>query len=107
MREGPPSQEQRGRGRGAEASADDEEVSEDIEPQAFGQTDRHGKFQIEDVTPGTVTVVVWFAPGHQTWRRQQDEASIKRDVSSSSKGIEFRLNPSAPGGSGFPQRGGR
>jgi hypothetical protein len=74
---------------------------ESVEPAMNARTDRDGKFKVENVPPGTWSVVVGFAPGHAGWFGGQDEAAIVRDVSVPAHGVEFRLKaevqPAFPG----------
>ncbi len=87
---------------GSSSEADDE-----IEPRLTSRTDRDGKFEIEHVPPGEYSVVVWFAPGYQTWGRERNEKAIKRNVGAATKNVEFRLEAAVDaGGGGFPGRGG-
>ncbi len=94
----------------SEASA--AEPSEDVEPAMWARTDAAGKYKIENVKPGTYSVVVWFAPGHKGWIRQNSEAAIQRNVSVPGDPTPFRLEKSAPSAApnragGGTRRGGR
>ncbi len=72
------------------------EASEDVEPAMWARTDDSGRFRIENVKPGTYNVVVWFAPGHKGWMRDNSEAAIHRNVSIPGSSHEFRLERSDP-----------
>ena len=82
-----------------------EEANEDIEPSLSGRSDQDGRFLIENIPPGVYNVVVWFAPGHKGWGRDQEESAIRRGASSAATNVEFRLVAADPG-EGFPGRGG-
>jgi protocatechuate 3,4-dioxygenase beta subunit len=82
--------------------------SADVEPAMFDRTDAQGRYRIEHVAPGTYNVLIWFAPGHKAWRRDNDAAAIRRDVTVPRRDVDFRLNAAEPGGGdiGGGQRGG-
>ena len=70
------------------------------------RTDADGRFEIENIPPGMYSVVVWFAPGHQGWARDQNDKAMRRGIASGSTTVEFRLEAAAQGGGGFgPPRG--
>ncbi len=86
-------------------SETEEDESEEIEPRMSGRSDATGRFEIENVPPGMYNVVVWFAPGHLGWARNQSENAMRRGVSSDARDVEFRLEvqtqsagPGRPGG---------
>ena len=82
------------------------EESEDIEPRLSGRTEADGKFRIENIPPGVVNVVVWFAPGHKGWARDQSEKAMRKGIATDSTSVEFRLEAAEQGGGGFgPPRG--
>jgi len=85
-------------GRGGAGEADDAnaEPSEDVEPTMFARTDATGRYRIENVKPGTYSVVVWFAPGHKGWMRQNSEAAIQRNVDVPGTPAPFKLEKSEP-----------
>lgn len=67
-----------------------------VEPNLSAQADGDGRFRIENIPPGTYSVVVWFAPGYQAWARGNSPKAIRRGVSSSATDVEFRLDPTPP-----------
>ncbi|MHC5010904.1 MAG: carboxypeptidase regulatory-like domain-containing protein [Planctomycetota bacterium] len=90
----------------ANPGADDStegEASEEVEPRLSSRTDGDGRFRIENVPPGTWNAVVWFAPGHAGWARDNSESAIRRGVDAGATTVEFNLEASStqmPGGRG-------
>jgi protocatechuate 3,4-dioxygenase beta subunit len=82
---------QRNPGPGSTDAGTAEGGGEGVEPAMNARTDRDGKFKVENIPPGTWSVVVGFAPGHAGWFGTQDESAIVRDVSVPAHGVEFRL----------------
>jgi protocatechuate 3,4-dioxygenase beta subunit len=93
---------------GSDEEEDTGEASEDVEPAMWARTDDSGKFKIENIKPGSYNVVVWFAPGHKGWMRENSPAAMHRDVSIPGSSQEFRLEKSDPQAApAMPGRGGR
>ncbi len=81
------------------------EASEEIEPRLSGRTEADGRFRIENIPPGVVNVVVWFAPGHQGWARDQNEKAMRKGIATDATSVEFRLEAAQQGGGMMPARG--
>jgi uncharacterized GH25 family protein len=84
--------------------------ADDVEPALFARTDEKGRFEIENIKPGRWALVVWFAPGHKGWMRDQSPAAIHRDLTiPGAPEQEFHLERADPTGQGLPfgQGGGR
>lgn len=77
------------------------EPGESVEPAMNGRSDRDGKFRVENIPPGTYSVLVGFAAGHVGWFGTNDESAIVRDVNVPAHDVEFRLKvqelPATPG----------
>jgi uncharacterized GH25 family protein len=91
---------------GAPAEPAGAEPSDAVEPSMNGRSDADGRFEVENVPPGTWSVVVWFAPGHKGYGSSQDEAAIRRDVKAPATDVEFRLTAD-PAPAGPPRVGPR
>ena len=93
---------------GSDEGDEEGEATEDVEPAMWARTDEAGKFKIENIKPGTYNVVVWFAPGHKGWMRENSEAAMHRDVRIPAAMQEFKLEKAEPREPGaMPGRGGR
>ena len=84
-----------------ERAAEGESGGDTVMPRLAGSTDADGKFKIERVPPGTYSALIWFAPGHKSYR-DDSEAAIKRNVTIPGTAIEMRLEEG-----GRSTRGGR
>jgi hypothetical protein len=86
----------------------DEEATaaDDVEPTLWARTDAQGRYRVEQVPPARrVNVLVWFAPGHQGWRRpgateqptEAQEKAIRREVRPPARDLDFRLDRAEAG----------
>lgn len=84
-----------------EKAAEGESGGDTVMPRLSSSTDADGKFKIEKVPPGTYSALIWFAPGHKSYR-DGSESAIKRSITIPGGEIEMRLEEG-----GNERRGGR